>query len=44
MPKESKPHDRFLKTHDEFVAIYKYIKDQIENRCANVKQRPQGHK
>ena len=44
MPKECKPHDRFLKTHDEFVVIYKYIKNQKENRCQNVKQRPQGHK
>ena len=37
MPKECKPHDRFLKAHDEFVAFYKYIKNQKENRCANVK-------
>ena len=22
MPKECKPHNRFLKTHDEFVAFY----------------------
>ena len=42
--KRVKPNNRFLKTHDEFVAFYKYIKNQKENLCANVKQRPQGHK
>ena len=44
MPKECKPHERFLKTHDEFVAFYKYIKNQKGNHCANVKQRPPGYK
>ena len=37
MIKNCKPHDNFLKTHNEFVAYYLYVKNQKENRCQNVK-------